>query len=79
MIEIAPSEYWKELSLTESIVYCFSLNVDGKIGWRLPTETEHVDWIRTIGRTSWDQADAGDVYDISDTLTCIPVRDLKDD
>ena len=79
MIEIAPEEYWKELTLPESIVYCFSLSIDGKIGWRLPTETEYVDRICSIGYTGWDQSDADDVYDTSDTLTCIPVRDLKDD
>ena len=40
MIEIAPKEYEVSLSFDESKMYCFLLNVDGKLGWRLPTIEE---------------------------------------
>lgn len=37
-IEVAPVEYWREdLLFEEAKLYCFSLSVDDKIGWRLPT------------------------------------------
>jgi hypothetical protein len=40
-IEIAPYEYWnEELLFQEAKLYCFSLNIDGKIGWRFPTLQE---------------------------------------
>lgn len=40
-LEIAPSEYWSQEFLFEHArLYCFSLNIDGKIGWRLPTVYE---------------------------------------
>jgi hypothetical protein len=40
-LEIAPYEYWsEELLFEEAKLYCFSLNIDGKIGWRFPTLQE---------------------------------------
>jgi hypothetical protein len=39
-IEIAPFEYEKTLSIDDAMLYCFTLNIDGKTGWRLPTLTE---------------------------------------
>ena len=38
--EIAPKEYEAPLQFQEAKLYCFSLNIDGKIGWRLPTIKE---------------------------------------
>ncbi len=38
--ELSPPEYEKTLTIDEAIVYCFSLNIDGKTGWRLPTISE---------------------------------------
>lgn len=38
--EVAPSEYQIRLSRSDAILYCFSLNIDGKTGWRLPTDDE---------------------------------------
>ena len=39
--EIAPkSTELEELNWNDAILYCFSLNVDGKTGWRLPTNEE---------------------------------------
>ena len=38
--EIAPKETEIEANWYEAKMYCFSLNIDGKIGWRLPTNDE---------------------------------------
>lgn len=38
--EVAPIEYQIRVTHTEAILYCFSLNIDGKTGWRLPTFEE---------------------------------------
>lgn len=38
--EVAPIEYRVRLTHDEAIMYCFSLNIDGKVGWRLPTWDE---------------------------------------
>ena len=40
MIERSPEEYHKTLTYDEALLYCFSLNIDGKVGWRLPTLRE---------------------------------------
>jgi hypothetical protein len=38
---VAPIEYIKDTLLyNEAKLYCFSLNIDGKVGWRLPTVAE---------------------------------------
>jgi len=40
-LEISPRDYWSQDFLFEHAkLYCFSLNIDGKIGWRLPTVYE---------------------------------------
>ena len=39
-LEVAPHEYRPELTWQEAKMYCFSLNIDGTIGWRLPTSFE---------------------------------------
>ena len=38
--EISPKETEIRASWDEAKMYCFSLNIDGKIGWRLPTTEE---------------------------------------
>lgn len=45
MIEFAPEEYCIELNWHDAKLYCFSLNIDGKTGWRLPTFDEFAEWI----------------------------------
>lgn len=41
MIEIAPREFEFETKrYDEAKLYCFSLSIDGKVGWRLPTREE---------------------------------------
>lgn len=40
-LEVAPVESWRgDLPFEEAKLYCFSLNINGKIGWRLPTVYE---------------------------------------
>lgn len=40
-IEIAPEKYCPDdITYNEAILYCFQLEIDGKIGWRLPTYVE---------------------------------------
>ena len=38
--EIAPKESEIEANWDDARLYCFSLNIDGKTGWRLPTRKE---------------------------------------
>ena len=40
MIEIAPKSTEIESNWYDARLYCFSLNIDGKTGWRLPTVEE---------------------------------------
>jgi hypothetical protein len=46
-IELAPIEYMKAMSWDEAKLYCFLLNIDGKIGWRLPTMRE-LHWLGSM-------------------------------
>ena len=78
MIEQAPEEYEKELTWDEAILYCFSLNIEGDVGWRLPTYEE----IRIIvGPSNMWKCWYGEFRDDSETAKyrVIPVRDLKAD
>jgi hypothetical protein len=80
MIEIAPEEYWKSLSKQNTKLYCFSLNIDGKIGWRLPTyrEIEYDKTGKLLG-ACWAAEDADDIdSEFTWVYETIPVRDLKD-
>jgi hypothetical protein len=59
------------MTYDEARMYCFSLNIDGKIGWRLPTSNEYMQNSKIteslhLGRTKG-------------TWYVTPVRDLKDD
>ena len=38
--EIAPKSTEIQAIWDDAKLYCFSLNIDGKIGWRLPTKKE---------------------------------------
>lgn len=38
--EIAPQETEIRANWDDARLYCFSLNIDGKTGWRLPTRAE---------------------------------------
>lgn len=71
-IEIGPISSCM-FSYNDAILHCFLLNIDGKIGWRMPTESEYMQ-TRAMG---WHIDDplryTNDLYPVT------PVRDLKDD
>ena len=75
MIEIAPAEYWKKLNYYEAIMYCFSLNIDGKIGWRLPNSVEY----ELTEKTGWSVDDLHfftDTFKLRVQFLTTPVRDI---
>ena len=75
MIEIAPAEYWKKLNYYEAIMYCFSLNIDGKIGWRLPNSVEY----ELTEKTGWTVEDLHfftDTFKLRVQFLTTPVRDI---
>lgn len=78
--ELAPPKYFKkQLTLAESQLYCFSLNIDGNVGWRLPTNDEYENILTYYGSyaAGWDQDDlSDDTYPHDRRLNCYPVRDL---
>lgn len=71
-IEIGPISQ-ESMSYDNAILYCFLFNLDGKIGWRMPTFNEYIE----------SDAMGWYVYDVSrhsnDLYPVTPVRDIKDD
>ena len=70
-IEIGKASEFK-MTYDEAVMYCFSLNINGKIGWRLPTIEE----FDCNGNFVWylnDQSNRNNRWHV------IPVRDLKYD
>jgi hypothetical protein len=65
----------KNFTYEEAIMYCFFLEIDGKKGWRLPTEQEYNSYNNVWG---WYQDDQrykpGDLQHFRIT----PVRDIDD-
>ena len=93
-IEIAPEEYWQDrLNWLDAKLYCFSLNIDGKTGWRLPDildfhspDFKHGDywfWTCVTDDDGAIQVDGRSLYqcpmDLDSTAytMTMPVRDLK--
>ena len=80
-IEVAPDEFWIKCTYNEAILYCFQLEIDGKVGWRLPTYTE---WQTYKNDQKWRKTAYNsygwfsDVVYHADTSLAIPVRDLYD-
>ena len=52
-IELAPEEYRVRLRQREVKMYCFSLSIDGKVGWREPTTDELYQSTKAIDYGSW--------------------------
>jgi hypothetical protein len=74
MIELSPIETETFTnSFDAAKLYCFSLNVDGKIGWRLPTQEEYYGNKYIYGSWYVGRPTANIVWYVT------PVRDLKDD
>lgn len=57
-IELAPFKYAKEMTWDEARLYCFSLNINGKVGWRLPTMKE-LHWLGSNGFISQVETECG--------------------
>jgi hypothetical protein len=75
MIEIAPKEYEAPLIFKEAKLYCFSLNIDGKIGWRLPNSVEY----ELTEKTGWSVDDLHfftDTFKLRVQFLTTPVRDI---
>lgn len=71
-IELAP-ESSQSMSYDEALLYCFLLNIDGEIGWRMPTLDEYLGseamgWHVDDSLRYWN-----DLYPVT------PVRDITDD
>jgi hypothetical protein len=64
--EIAPKSTEVQATWDDARLYCFSLTVDGKTGWRLPTpdelneiyESEH----ELVGSSYWSSAEVADSF-----------------
>jgi hypothetical protein len=52
-IEIAPPEYQVKMPQNTAKMYCFSLNIDGKVGWREPTTDELFAISKSIEYDKW--------------------------
>jgi hypothetical protein len=53
MIEIAPMTKSRFI-YNDAVLYCFALNIDGKIGWRLPTAEELYQIYKTTTEPNYD-------------------------
>lgn len=80
-LEVAPKKYRLDLTHNEAVMYCFSLNINGKVGWRLPTKLE---WSTLVTRDtkynysfeySWIAGDHDNV-DSDDVYLAIPIRTI---
>lgn len=75
-LEVAPDEYFiEDVTYDEAIMYCFTLSVNGVVGWRLPSYDE-IAYLREC-RNLEDTAIASDALDYEKrySLTVVPVRD----
>ena len=52
-IELAPEEYRVRLRQCEVKMYCFSLSIDGKVGWREPSTDELYQITKAIDYDPW--------------------------
>jgi hypothetical protein len=71
-IEIGPISP-ESMSYDNAMLYCFSFNLDGKIGWRMPRFNEYI----ASNAMGWYVHD--DLRHTNELYPVTPVRDLKDD
>lgn len=71
-IEIGPVSE-SRMSYDEAILYCFSLNIDGKIGWRMPTKSEYMQTHALGWHVENDSRNWNGCYKVT------PVRDITYD
>ena len=58
--EVAPKEFRIRCTYNNALWYCFTLNVNGRTGWRLPTKKEvsrHnlTGWYLNRSNGSWEE------------------------
>lgn len=71
--EIAPEEYWITVPLDDIRLYLFSLNIDGKIGWRVPFRTE----LKLVDTFAWSCESCALSTKSEVPYLLIPVRDKR--
>lgn len=77
---ISPLIYHRDMiTRDEAVMYCFTLDIDGDVGWRLPTR-EEVRYMKSF--RVWEIANAEDVISSDDKPSslnhyAIPVRDAR--
>lgn len=70
-VEIAPEEYHIICTYNEAILYCFTLEIDGKTGWRLSTLEEYNHTLIY----GWYRNDESDEFH---KRICMPVRYINE-
>jgi hypothetical protein len=79
-IEIAPKEYHiTTCSYDEALLYCFQLNIDGKMGWRLPKKDNEEETSSFFPIWREDDSSQNDAVLKSRNFWCVPVRDITND
>jgi hypothetical protein len=69
--EVSAPEYWKEFNYQNAKLYCFSLNIEGKTGWRLPTIEELKTIITGIDCESTFYWSSEDWADVEPSMGCL--------
>lgn len=80
-LKLAPKEYHKfNMTLDEARMYCFTLMVDGEVGWRLPTRAETL-YLENRKKKETQCVYYGIASDtgLSPYHCVIPVKDVVDD
>jgi hypothetical protein len=75
-IEIAPKEYWIKSTYNEAVLYCFQLNIDGKMGWRLPKKDNEEETSAFFPIWREDDSSQNGIVSKSWNCWCVPVRDI---
>jgi hypothetical protein len=74
-LEFAPAEYQRFIPMSDAILYCFSLNIEGKTGWRLPTRNELTELHHETKDYMWCFAYCQN-DDLLSSRVCWPVREM---
>ena len=77
-LEIAPREYWIKCTYNEAIIYCQFLNIDGKIGWRIPSFMEYLNTNKFDNQYGFYELLSHEKWGSNTKNNCVPVRDCYD-
>jgi hypothetical protein len=74
--KIAPTEYrLVKVTYNEALLYCFTLNIDGEYGWRLPTQDEYKTFRPFANSWAYGDLEYLEQYELeSQRWQCIPVK-----